>query len=162
TSFRPIRGHGGFHPSRGYASTATCTAVAPSTRKGWRPSRRWRSSRSIAATRCFPATSSCSRRRTRRRAGERVQVGSSSIVPAFFADFTRNARQNALIRNTITPTVLQGSAKTNVIPDEATAQLDCRLLPGERPADFVALLREVVGDENVRIETLLSFPASAS
>jgi acetylornithine deacetylase/succinyl-diaminopimelate desuccinylase-like protein len=82
--------------------------------------------------------------------------------PGFFADFTRNARQNALIRNTITPTVLEGSAKTNVIPDEASAQLDCRLLPGERPANFLALLREVVGDDNVRLEPLLSFPASAS
>jgi acetylornithine deacetylase/succinyl-diaminopimelate desuccinylase-like protein len=94
--------------------------------------------------------------------GKLAHLSESLDDPAFFADFTRNARQNALIRNTITPTVLQGSPKTNVIPDEATAQLDCRLLPGERPADFLALLHEVVGDENVHIETLLSFPASAS
>jgi acetylornithine deacetylase/succinyl-diaminopimelate desuccinylase-like protein len=82
--------------------------------------------------------------------------------PAFFAEFTRNPRQNALIRNTITPTVLEGSPKTNVIPDEASAQLDCRLLPGERPADFLALLREVIADDTVRVQTLLSFPASSS
>jgi acetylornithine deacetylase/succinyl-diaminopimelate desuccinylase-like protein len=82
--------------------------------------------------------------------------------PSFFAEFTRNPRQNALIRNTITPTVLEGSPKTNVIPDEATAQLDCRLLPGERPADFLALLREVIADDTVRVQTLLSFPASSS
>src|SRR2546426_573580 len=60
--------------------------------------------------------------------------------PAFLAEFTRNPRQNALIRNTMTPTVLEGSPKTNVIPEEASAQLDCRLLPGERPAEFLALL----------------------
>ena len=89
-------------------------------------------------------------------------LGESLEDPAFFAEFTRNPRQNALIRNTITPTVLQGSPKTNVIPEEASAQLDCRLLPGERPADFLALVREVVADEGVRIETLLSFPASSS
>ncbi|HJQ83359.1 MAG TPA: M20/M25/M40 family metallo-hydrolase [Candidatus Binatia bacterium] len=91
-----------------------------------------------------------------------AHLGEALEDPAFFADFTRNPRQNALIRNTITPTVLQGSPKTNVIPDEASAQLDCRLLPGERPTDFLALLREVVADENVRIEPLLSFPASSS
>ncbi len=91
-----------------------------------------------------------------------MHLGDSLEDPAFFADFTRNPSQNALIRNTITPTVLQGSAKTNVIPDEASAQLDCRLLPGERPADFIALLREVIADENVHLETLLSFPASSS
>jgi acetylornithine deacetylase/succinyl-diaminopimelate desuccinylase-like protein len=90
------------------------------------------------------------------------QLAESLDDPAFFADFTRNPRQNALIRNTITPTVLQASTKTNVIPDEATAQLDCRLLPGERPADFLALLRDVIADEYVRVEPLLSFPASSS
>jgi acetylornithine deacetylase/succinyl-diaminopimelate desuccinylase-like protein len=82
--------------------------------------------------------------------------------PGFFAEFTRNPRQNALIRNTITPTVLEGSPKTNVIPDEASAQLDCRLLPGERPADFLALLRDVIADDTIRVQPLLSFPASSS
>jgi len=82
--------------------------------------------------------------------------------PSFFAEFTRNPRQNALIRNTLTPTVLEGSPKTNVIPEEASAQLDCRLLPGERPADFLALLRDVIADETVQVGTILSFPASSS
>jgi len=82
--------------------------------------------------------------------------------PTFLAEFTRNPRQNALVRNTITPTVLEGSAKTNVIPAEASAQLDCRLLPGEKPSDFLDELRETIGDDGIAIETLLSFPASSS
>jgi len=81
---------------------------------------------------------------------------------AFRDDFSRNARQNALIRNTITPTVLAGSQKTNVIPAEARAQLDCRLLPGEDPVRFLRLLREVIDDDSVEVEPLLSFPASSS
>jgi acetylornithine deacetylase/succinyl-diaminopimelate desuccinylase-like protein len=91
-----------------------------------------------------------------------AHLGEALEDPTFFAEFTRNPRQNAMIRNTITPTVLQGSPKTNVIPDQATAQLDCRLLPGERPAAFLALLRDVIADDNIRVETLLSFPASSS
>lgn len=82
--------------------------------------------------------------------------------PLFLAEFTRNPRQNALVRNTITPTVLAGSPKTNVIPAEASAELDVRLLPGEKPADFLATLATVIGDDAVHIEPLLSFPASAS
>jgi acetylornithine deacetylase/succinyl-diaminopimelate desuccinylase-like protein len=82
--------------------------------------------------------------------------------PTFLAEFTRNPRWNALVRNTITPTVLTGSPKTNVIPAEASAELDCRLLPGEKPADFLAELREVIGDDAITLETLLSFPASSS
>lgn len=82
--------------------------------------------------------------------------------PEFLAEFTRNPRQNALVRNTLTPTVLTGSAKTNVIPAEASAEIDARLLPGEKPADFLATLATLIGDEAVQIEPLLSFPASAS
>ena len=85
-----------------------------------------------------------------------------SRIPTFLTEFTRNPRQNALIRNTITPTVLAGSPKTNVIPAVASAQLDCRLLPGEKPAEFLAQVREVVGDESIDVEPLLSFPASSS
>jgi acetylornithine deacetylase/succinyl-diaminopimelate desuccinylase-like protein len=81
---------------------------------------------------------------------------------AFAAEFTGNARQNALVRNTITPTVLQGSPKTNVIPDQATAHLDCRLLPGEDPEALLTILRKVIADDQVELETLLSFPASSS
>jgi acetylornithine deacetylase/succinyl-diaminopimelate desuccinylase-like protein len=93
----------------------------------------------------------------------KLQHLSASLAdPGFLTDFTRNPRQNALIRNTITPTVLEGSAKTNVIPAEASAQLDCRLLPGERPSEFVASLTELVSDEMVQLETTLSFPASSS
>jgi acetylornithine deacetylase/succinyl-diaminopimelate desuccinylase-like protein len=89
-------------------------------------------------------------------------LGKALEDPAFVAEFTRSARQNALVRNTLTPTVLEGSRKTNVIPDQASAQLDCRLLPGEDPKEFVATLRRVIDDERVELETLLSFPASSS
>jgi acetylornithine deacetylase/succinyl-diaminopimelate desuccinylase-like protein len=51
-------------------------------------------------------------------------------------------------------TVLQGSNKTNVIPHEASAELDVRLLPGERPADFVRELSRVIDDPLVRIVPL--------
>jgi len=91
-----------------------------------------------------------------------AHLGEALEDPVFLAEFSRNPRQNALIRNTMTPTVLEGSSKTNVIPDEASAQLDCRLLPGEKPAEFLSLLREVIADDSIRVETLLSFPASSS
>src|SRR5262249_40688906 len=56
----------------------------------------------------------------------------------FLKEFTSNPAYNALVRNTISLTVLEGSNKTNVIPSHARAQLDCRLLPGEDPQQFVA------------------------
>ncbi len=67
-----------------------------------------------------------------------------------------------LLRNTIAITVLEGSSKTNVISAAAVAELDCRLLPGERPELFIASLRDVIDDDEIEIETLLSFEPSAS
>ena len=55
-----------------------------------------------------------------------------------------------------------GSGKVNVIPAEASAQLDVRLLPGQDPALFLADLRQVIGDDSIRIEPVLAFPPSAS
>jgi acetylornithine deacetylase/succinyl-diaminopimelate desuccinylase-like protein len=82
--------------------------------------------------------------------------------PEFLKEFTGNPLYNALVRNTISPTVLEGSNKTNVIPAHARAQLDCRLLPGENPQQFVAALEKVVGDPTVRFSILLNFPPLAS
>lgn len=82
--------------------------------------------------------------------------------PAFAAEFTTNPRNNASVRNTIAVTGLRASDKVNVIPAEASAELDCRLLPGEDPQAFIAELRRVIGDENINIEVLLSFPAATS
>jgi acetylornithine deacetylase/succinyl-diaminopimelate desuccinylase-like protein len=68
--------------------------------------------------------------------------------------FTANLYYDAILRNTVSITVLEGSDKTNVIPPEASAELDVRLLPGERPADFVAALRRVIADSLVEITPL--------
>lgn len=80
----------------------------------------------------------------------------------FREEFLADPRNAALVRNTITPTVLEASQKTNVIPGEASAELDCRLLPGQDPDAFVAKVREVIGDNDVAIDVLLNFPPSSS
>ena len=74
--------------------------------------------------------------------------------PAGRLYLTSNLYYNAILRNTISITVLRGSDKTNVIPPEASAELDVRLLPGERPAVFVRELRRVIGDSLVEITPL--------
>jgi acetylornithine deacetylase/succinyl-diaminopimelate desuccinylase-like protein len=81
---------------------------------------------------------------------------------AFAAEFTKNLRANAEVRNTISVTVLEGSNKINVIPPQAFAQLDVRLLPSEDPQRFIDELRKVVADDSIKIEPVLSFPPSTS
>jgi acetylornithine deacetylase/succinyl-diaminopimelate desuccinylase-like protein len=82
--------------------------------------------------------------------------------PAFAADFTKDLRNNATVRNTISITMLEGSNKVNVIPAEASAQLDVRLLPNQDPAAFLADLRKVINDDAIRIEVVLSFAPTSS
>jgi acetylornithine deacetylase/succinyl-diaminopimelate desuccinylase-like protein len=64
---------------------------------------------------------------------------------------------SALLRNTISITVVNAGYKTNVIPGTAEAQLDVRLLPGEQPEEFLAELRRVVDDPGVEIEPQKGF-----
>ncbi|MHB0949106.1 MAG: M20/M25/M40 family metallo-hydrolase [Gemmatimonadaceae bacterium] len=62
---------------------------------------------------------------------------------------------NAVLRNTISLTGLAGSNKTNVIPAEASAELDIRLLPDTDADAFLATLKRVVDDSSVRWTPLL-------
>lgn len=63
---------------------------------------------------------------------------------------------NAILRNTISLTGLTGSNKTNVIPPEATADLDIRLLPDQNADEMLALLKELVADTAVHFSPLLA------
>lgn len=63
---------------------------------------------------------------------------------------------NAILRNTISLTGLTGSNKTNVIPAEASAELDIRLLPDQDADSLLASLQRIVGDTAVHFHTLLS------
>lgn len=62
--------------------------------------------------------------------------------------------RNALVRNTVSPTMMRGAEVTNIIPGEATAQIDVRLLPDVDTAAFKRELRRVIDDPKVEIETL--------
>jgi acetylornithine deacetylase/succinyl-diaminopimelate desuccinylase-like protein len=77
-------------------------------------------------------------------------------TPGGRAFLTDNTAWNAIIRNTISITVLTGSNKTNVIPPEASAEIDIRLLPDQDPAAFLAELKKVVNDTAVHFEQPLT------
>jgi len=70
-------------------------------------------------------------------------------IPRARAWLTSNIYWNAILRNTISLTMLQGSNKTNVIPAEASAQMDIRLLSDTDPLTFLNTLKRIVGDTAV-------------
>ncbi len=82
--------------------------------------------------------------------------------PKFAAEFLKDRGNNARVRNTISITGIKGSDKINVIPSEASAEIDVRLLPGEEPQAFIDELRRVIADDSIKIEILLSRAAASS
>jgi acetylornithine deacetylase/succinyl-diaminopimelate desuccinylase-like protein len=61
---------------------------------------------------------------------------------------------NALTQHTISLTTCHSGIKANVIPAQAEATLDCRLLAGESAAQFTRRVRDVIDDERVSIESI--------
>jgi acetylornithine deacetylase/succinyl-diaminopimelate desuccinylase-like protein len=66
-----------------------------------------------------------------------------------------------LLHNTVSATIVHGGEKENVIPDEISLTLDCRLLPGFAPEDVFAELRALAGVE-LEFELVQHDPVSAS
>jgi acetylornithine deacetylase/succinyl-diaminopimelate desuccinylase-like protein len=68
----------------------------------------------------------------------------------------------ALTRNTCSITVLEGSSKINVVPPEAHARLDCRLLPDQDQEAFVRELEAVMDDPSITIGKIMGFTPAVS
>ncbi len=77
--------------------------------------------------------------------------------PAFRDRFLSSGRRAALVRNTVTLTVVHAGSSTNVVPPEARAEIDSRVLPGESCMAFIQSIRDVVDDPEVEIEPKLAF-----
>ena len=64
-----------------------------------------------------------------------------------------NEIYNAILRNTVTLTILKGGEKVNVIPAESSAYFDARLLPSETHEQFFRKIRQLAG-KNVEIQRI--------
>jgi acetylornithine deacetylase/succinyl-diaminopimelate desuccinylase-like protein len=56
------------------------------------------------------------------------------------------------VRSSISPNIIQGGYRINVIPSEAKASLDVRLIAGQDPEAFLNEVRRVINDPAIRVE----------
>jgi len=63
-----------------------------------------------------------------------------------------NPMWNSMMRDTVAPTILQAGVRANVIPSEARAVVNIRLLPGDTADVVVGDLRKLVNDPAVTLE----------
>jgi acetylornithine deacetylase/succinyl-diaminopimelate desuccinylase-like protein len=82
--------------------------------------------------------------------------------PEFRGRFLAKPAQNALVRNTLAITVIDGGARTNMVPATASAQIDARLLSGESCDELVARLEHEIDDPALEIRIMLSVEPAAS
>lgn len=74
----------------------------------------------------------------------------------------QRAGHHALTRDTCSMTRFEGSSKINVIPPEAWAELDCRILPDKPSEQFVAELEELIADSGVSVDVIMAFTPAIS
>lgn len=68
----------------------------------------------------------------------------------------------SLLGTTVSPTVLAGGSKVNVVPGKASAQLDVRYLPGTTSEEVLAAIRDRLGDPGISLRVLQSSQATRS
>ena len=69
---------------------------------------------------------------------------------------------HALTRNTCSLTRMEGSNKINVVPPKASAEIDCRILPDNKPEEFITQIEDLIKDTGVIVEPImLGFPGSS-
>jgi acetylornithine deacetylase/succinyl-diaminopimelate desuccinylase-like protein len=76
------------------------------------------------------------------------------LDPAKAGAIQQYLRQNepmhwSMLRTSISPTIIKGGFRTNVIPSEAEATLDVRVAPGEDIPAFVAEMKKVANEPGV-------------
>ena len=79
-----------------------------------------------------------------------ANIGLLKPLVTLFAE--RVPTLNAFVRTTTAPTMLQGSPKSNVLPTEAVAIINHRIMPGETGESVKAFVTKVIDDDRVSVE----------
>jgi acetylornithine deacetylase/succinyl-diaminopimelate desuccinylase-like protein len=91
-----------------------------------------------------------------------IDLRKSLARPAFREQFMKEPRDAALVQNTLSITMLEGSNKENVVPAEASAVLDMRLLPGQTADAVTREVVRVMAEPAIEVTPILSWQAYAS
>jgi len=75
--------------------------------------------------------------------------GKTAVIQRYFAE--HELAHYSVLRTSIAPTMIHGGFRNNVIPSEAEAMLDIRVLPDEDMTRFYAQMRRIIDDPAIDI-----------
>ena len=78
-----------------------------------------------------------------------TDTAAAATVDDYFLD--REPRHASMLRTSVSPTIIQGGYRLNVIPSEAKASLDVRTLPDEDLNAFLTEMTKVIDDPAVEV-----------
>jgi acetylornithine deacetylase/succinyl-diaminopimelate desuccinylase-like protein len=81
---------------------------------------------------------------------------------AAVARLSQTPYYNALLRTTCVATMLTGGHAANALPQMARANVNCRIFPGEDPADIQKTLEHVVADPKVPVSPVVLHAADGT
>ena len=87
-------------------------------------------------------------------AGGIVKVAAANtwlFGPVLISQLSKSPASAATLHTTIAPTMLRGSPKENVLPQDATAWINYRIAPGQTAADIMGRARAVTKDLEVQL-----------
>jgi acetylornithine deacetylase/succinyl-diaminopimelate desuccinylase-like protein len=92
-----------------------------------------------------------------------ANIAAAIEVPGFLQVFQEySSGHHALTRDTCSMTRMGASNKINVIPPEAWAELDCRILPDRPAEEFIEKIRTMVATAGVDVEVIMAFTPAVS
>ncbi|HEY7648711.1 MAG TPA: M20/M25/M40 family metallo-hydrolase [Methylomirabilota bacterium] len=83
-----------------------------------------------------------------------LDVARSLEDPDFAEAFLAHPAYAAAVRTSFALTMLRTGDKRNVVPAEASAEIDCRVLTGDDPEEVVEWVRRIVDDDQVEVTAL--------
>lgn len=85
----------------------------------------------------------------RQRYNDLFDAGKRAAAEAYLAK--NELRHSSMLRTSISPTVIKGGFRVNVIPSDAEADLDVRALPDEDMPVFLEMVRKIIDDPVVEV-----------
>ena len=74
--------------------------------------------------------------------------------PLIINIYSKSNAGNALIRTTLVPTIIRSGVKDNVVPTQASAIINIRILPGACSNEILTILKNKIDDDRVKINVI--------